>query len=131
MDQQRQVIKHDIAFQLYKGKNSDNYQSEWPENFEAFAEGCKSHDNEMIAQTISKFLYFIGTGISAENLLKHLESKKSNRNTLVKKAGRIFKTMSHLPEDRSIYYLFEECDDEWFYLLNIEHNMLSGVAPPL
>ena len=114
---------------------SHKFKTNFLEYYEGYVEQNKRKRNRHLTNSLKQFKLFIKGDFIApihisENLLKHLESKKSNRNTLVKKAGRIFKTMSHLPEDRSIYYLFEECDDEWFYLLNIEHNMLSGVAPP-
>lgn len=122
VDQERQAIRNDIALQLYKGRNRDSYSDKWPHNFEAFASQSKSLDHKIIAKKLSDFLYFIGTGISADVLFRHLESNKRNRAKLVKKVNQILKTLLHLQDNRSIYYLFEECDDEWFYLLNIEQN---------
>ncbi len=122
VDREKQAINHDIAQQLYAGKTSTAYPGEWPHNFECFVSDSRSMDNGAIANIISSFLFFIGTGIDTAILLKHLESNKRNRSKLIKKVNQVLKTIAHQQENRSVYYVFEECDGEWFYLLSIEEN---------
>ena len=122
VDQGKQEINHDIAHQLYYGQTQASYHAEWPRDFCRFVSESKGMEIGFIAKTIAEFLLFIGTEISAGTLLNHLGSHPRNKNKLIKKVNQVLKTIAHQQRNLSEYYVFEECDGEWFYLLKLIEN---------
>lgn len=127
VDQESQSFKKTIAYQLFYGKDSDDYSPDYPENFFGFFGKYQDYEPGETIDQVLEFLDFVGIKINRQAVSQHLEKFPDDIHKLIKKGYYILKCLAHYKDDLNINNPFFDNYGDIAFFTRIESGQsLSG-----
>jgi len=120
VDKKNNVFLSSFAYQLFYGKQDDNYPDEYPDNFSDFCKNCDLNDLELTAEILTEYLHFIGITLKKELIINHIEKFPEDLLKIKNKTYYILKALAHSDDNLNIENPYYDNIGDIFFLLRIE-----------
>jgi len=120
VDLESKSCKADYAHQLFYGKKDELYPINFPHDLSHWYNNHHTLDQEIVINTFTEFLHFIGIKIRKEAIIAHLNYFPEDYPKFTKKCFYIIKTLAHHGSKLNIDNPYRDNNGDIFFLLRIE-----------
>jgi ATP-dependent DNA helicase PIF1 len=120
VDRDSKTYRNRIAYQLFYGKDTNDYPAEYPCNFKSFYNTIHSLDRGDAIDEALKFLHFVGIMLTRESLDTYLRNFPEKYHLFMKKVFFIIRTLAHGKEDFDYIKPYSTNIGDLLYLVDIQ-----------